>query len=1054
MTAIAAPPLLTGATSGLEVDPDSDAGGSDEDVLHVLRDPTTGNTVVQQFGPVNDPGAAVAPTGADDTHGAGAGFTTTTGLGIDSATNRLFVSTTAATVGASGHRVYVLGEAPAPTASIDSVDTASTSATVEGSIDANGAQTGYHFEFSTDGGSTWTNRPTGNDLPVGSGDDAEDVSYQLEGLDPGTDYSVRLVAKQVFGTAAGISNVETFTTDAAAPVVGPLSADAGATDATLTGRIDPSGEATTYRFEYGPTTDYGNEAPVPDGDLPAGDASVPVMADISDLEPATTYHYRLVAENDTGVTEGADHVFATGSELSSSCPNEDLRLGASSRLPGCRAYEQVSPVDKNGGDVAWTSGTVSGGRTVAEDGTKAMFASLTEFAGGPSGGSLSPSPYVARRTTDGWTTSPMLTRSEPEAAGAEADLSSADLGRSLLKSSGVLESDPPDPLNLDINLYMRDNDAGVTSPFAAIAETSGTGTGLFFAPVASPDMESVVFVSTAVLTADPGIPTSSFTQKVYEKAGGQIRLVSVLPDGTPVPSTALPAGAPRNPGTPSSTVGGVSDDGDHVFFSSFAGSTPDAVYRRDDGATTALVSPSQREVADPAGARGKRFEFATPDGDRVFFSSAEMLTDDANTGPGPTRPGNDLYRYDVEDDELVDISATSGGNGADVVHVLGFDDAGDRVYYVARGAVVPGDGPGGDPDPVPGEPNVYLWEDDGTARGTTRLVATLSPADSSNWFNLGGRWTARTTPDGAQLVFQSEASLPGSGGAGVVQVYRYDTEAGGGAGELVCVSCNPSGNQPIGPSSVPRHVLSDGVQRWELPRALSEDGRRVFFDSEDALVPGDSNGEIDAYMWEDGEVNLLSTGTSETESHFYNASRSGDDAFILTDQALVTQDKDDLVDLYDARVGGGFPSAPDRPDCDGDECQEGSMVPPPGDAGSTDIHSAGDVESRLRLVLGLRRPAGTKLARLVRGRKVGLRVHVTRSAKVTVVVRARVGGRRRIVARGRARARKAGNVVVGLRLSKQARRQLGRKGAMSLSLRASAPGARSQSLTLRLRTGR
>ena len=78
---------------------------------------------------------------------------------------------------------------------------------------------------------------------------------------------------------------------------------------SLLGKVDPNGAATTYLFQYGPTTLYGtNTAPVSAG---AGTSAVNVIADIAGLAPATTYHYRLVATNSQGTTRGADRTFKT-----------------------------------------------------------------------------------------------------------------------------------------------------------------------------------------------------------------------------------------------------------------------------------------------------------------------------------------------------------------------------------------------------------------------------------------------------------------------------------------------------------------------------------------------------------------------------------------------------------------------------------------------------------------------------------------------------------------------------------------------------------------------
>jgi streptogramin lyase len=98
------------------------------------------------------------------------------------------------------------------------------------------------------------------------------------------------------------------------PLVRELAADQiGTGSARLRGKVRPNSQATTYHFEYGPTTDYGmTTAPAYAGssyDL------AQVLATVDGLAPVTKYHYRVVAENDAGVTIGPDRVFATVAPL-------------------------------------------------------------------------------------------------------------------------------------------------------------------------------------------------------------------------------------------------------------------------------------------------------------------------------------------------------------------------------------------------------------------------------------------------------------------------------------------------------------------------------------------------------------------------------------------------------------------------------------------------------------------------------------------------------------------------------------------------------------------
>jgi hypothetical protein len=139
---------------------------------------------------------------------------------------------------------------------------------------------------------------------------------------------------------------------------------------------------------------------------------------------------------------------------------------------------------------------------------------------------------------------------------------------------------------------------------------------------------------------------------------------------------------------------------------------------------------------------------------------------------------------------------------------------------------------------------------------------------------------------------------------------------------------------------------------WHETNALSDDGRYVFFSTAEPLLPEDANGKSDAYMFdaESGLARLLSSGHSTSDSYFMDASRDGRDAFFLTRERLVGWDVDTAYDLYDARVGGGFPE-PLRPPppCSGDACQgPPGLSPAAGSAGTALFRGNGNVQQRAR----------------------------------------------------------------------------------------------------------
>ena len=285
--------------------------------------------------------------------------------------------------------------------------------------------------------------------------------------------------------------------------------------------------------------------------------------------------------------------------------------------------------------------------------------------------------------------------------------------------------------------------------------------------------------------------------------------------------------------------------------------------------------------------------------------------------------------------------------GAGVVGVLGVSEDGESVYFVAKGALAPGASAqtceGGS---VGTGCNLYLLH-----KGETRLIATLAAEDGNQVEPFYGRaievyesgdWqpglnarTSRVTSSGGSLVFMSNQPLSvvgyphGYPNAGAEEVYVYDA----GSNSLFCASCGATREGASG-------YIPVGWNVTRLPQWISEDGKRVFFDSGSSLVSQDTNGKQDVYEWEregsgsctagsavnGGCVFLLSGGTSGSASWLVGTSESGNDVFIATRVQLAPEDQNETFDLYDVRVDGAKPLSP--PQCTGSGCQ-GVPSPPP-----------------------------------------------------------------------------------------------------------------------------
>jgi hypothetical protein len=625
---------------------------------------------------------------------------------------------------------------------------------------------------------------------------------------------------------------------------------------------------------------------------------------------------------------------------------------------GERTLEQVSPQAKNA-DVE-----PGGPARAGKSGEAVAYQSLGSFAPAASRGFLNE--FRSARTPTGWTTTGMNPPQDPYphfALPQEFQAVSPDASVGVGKSWGMEEFGHPQVFNLwriqsggGFDLLSAPLGVTVSPEIPVIGEVRS---GSSFSG-GSEDFSHIVFDGSRRLVEDaPGDPC----QCMYEWANGHLRLVPYLPDaegGGVALGSVLGYGNPVPPDLFYPGQYAVSADGARIFFSTFSSpATPERelYVRQDDptgGKASVHVSESERTdcagdptcggdgqpdpTPDPDAPKAALFQLASADGDGpAFFSSPQKLTDDATaTNDGGFALGGDdycafrrcdLYRWDpsgATGERLIDLTA-GAPEGGGLLGVVGGSDDASRVYFVAIADLAAG----GDE----GEPNLYLWQQ---GQGI-RFIAALDSSkigevagDVGVWrrllrvgsgdFGFGGG--ARASRDGRFLVFRSRAQVTGYDNAGRFQVYRYDATAE----SVVCVSCNPRAGASTGAAFLKREAQTSVRPPW-VSRNVSTDGD-VVFDSTEALVSEDTNGRIDVYEWSDGQVRLISSGTDDGDSAFLDASESGKDVFFTTRAKLVGTDDDNLVDLYDARVGGGFPQPIPKPVCEGDACQGAPSTPP------------------------------------------------------------------------------------------------------------------------------
>jgi len=716
-------------------------------------------------------------------------------------------------------------------------------------------------------------------------------------------------------------------------------------EATVEGLINPKFTTdTTYQLEYGtsPCEPAGCEFTVPAEPASLGGGAVNTSLStgpiaLSGLDPGTTYHFRFSAENKVTNEEGAGPVFGEEGSFTTyitpvppePCPNDELRLGPAARLPDCRAYEMVSPVDKQGGQALALRNVVgfpSDVEQAALAGEGITYSSYRAFSNPTS--SPYTSQYIARRDpASGWGNEPISPPREGISKpnlDSQYKLFSPDLTDAWL----VTDSEPAleeGAIAGQRNLYRRENGTGAYQVQCPAAPLEAPAEQFLVEPQgASADGSHVAVWANARLLAEAA-PTQA--PQLYECVDGEeMRLVSVLPGGGASPtggSAGTDSGGILGFGFRENNVAGaVSADGSRIFWT--AGSGPGPLYVRIDGTETVQIAVS-----------GARFRTASPAGDRVIYSVGGNLLEAA------VEPG----------------AVSSTQIASEVLGFMGASEDAQLVYFVSR-EDLDGNGPA-----QAGEPNLYLYRSEGDSDTFIAILAANDAREAPLYEETAPILTpvarapynrsSRVSADGLHAAFTSSAPLTGydntdqKSGEADTEVFLYDAASE----ELLCASCNPGGARPRGANAGTPTLpfwaaakIPGWANQFHASRVLAPDGSRLFFEATDPLALGDTNATQDVYQWEEpgtgtcteasdsfsptngGCIELISTGKSKSPSEIVDASASGGDVFFKTFQGLWPLDPNAL-DIYDARVGGGF-SPPDLPEeCEGSSCQPSPPAP-------------------------------------------------------------------------------------------------------------------------------
>jgi hypothetical protein len=744
------------------------------------------------------------------------------------------------------------------------------------------------------------------------------------------------------------------------PVIVSESASAvTATAATLGAQVDPRGSITRYFFQYETAVAYeANDpgerfagavtAPLGGATLPAVKGARAAAASVSGLVPDTEYRYRVIAESrcEPSHPEEACRVLGEAQRL------RTFAAGAVG-LPDGRAWELVSPVEKKGGEVFPLHPQMGSGAdcllNYCKPGINLSSApSLSSPGGGgvvyqgfrfsESEGAAVANEYLSRRTATGWQTTILA----PAKMTGSYDGFDTQLGRGILLQEG--SSLTPSAPSEYGNLYAQPTSDPLSLAPLVESPPPDREPGSFKVDYAgaSADLSHLFFDANDALTGEtPFAPAASDPgagkHDLYESLGGQLRLVNVLPGNA---ASAVGAVFGRRGG--GDLPHAISKGGSVAFWSDEAGQ----LYARIDGERTV-------EIHDPG-----VYLTASADGGRVLLSDGCL--------------------YDLNGESCTDLSEGKGG----FTGIAGASEDLSHVYFVDSDALTGEVENEYGAKAQEGEANLYAWHE-----GVTSFVATLGGieggSESNDWNSIPIRRTAESSPHGRWLAFLSADSLTGYDNVGpacssngsnayvsgpCTEAFLYDSVTS----RLVCVSCNPSGARPLGPTTLP--VTGDTGGEAYLPQAayLTDSGR-LYFDSRDALSPLDTNRAVegpalhgepsgagaasaeDVYQYEStgvgsctregGCVALLSGGRGSQDSNFLAVDETGRNVFFTTRDQLVPQDHDELMDLYDAREGGGFPPMERGVECQGEACQP--PVSPPSDLilGSLAFEGAGNLVS-------------------------------------------------------------------------------------------------------------
>jgi hypothetical protein len=726
------------------------------------------------------------------------------------------------------------------------------------------------------------------------------------------------------------------------------------------------GDEAHYRFQYVSQAQFGeggwaDAAETPQVDLGFGDSPEVVGQDLPGLEAGETYRYRILVENQAGAAQGQEQTLTVPASVvessSVSCPNEALRSGPSASLPDCRAYEQVTPVEKHGSPELFNYGTEFGASAlVGADGEHVMVsAQFADWAGGSDPGQ---SPYFFSRTAAGW----QMTAASPEPATGvarpETQIFSPDLTSFAFESGYVTGAGSGESPNVEFKAGPPGGPyAAVSVPRSEVGPPGSTRDGWV---ASSEDFSKLILQVEDHELLGEGTGTKSGPD-LYEYVGGELRQANVNSEGETIGKCGaeIVKGYEGGEGGLVSSPHAVSANGSRVFF--YADPTGPCLTPEEiaggkiDPNALLYVRVNGSETVDLG---AYKFLAANGEGTKVLLEKR---------GSGEAR---EVVLYEAESGDTKPLFSTNQES-----HLAVSEDL--NVVYFEVPESLTAEAP---PASVEfGTSSFDLYRYDISTETLSFVVQTTS----------GG--APKISPDGRYAYFeappprqpsgtQGAAGVPGGGvfetGGGKQQssqVYRYDDVEDA----IECISCASSFDPEPKLSAFIGGNIDSGRTATQnaMPAATlaSANGEFAFFSTASALVPADVDGEIvpvtavgggdpegvtspssDIYEWRrqgvdgcthvQGCLALITNGRGGYFNRLLGTADEGRDVFFYTSSQLVPADRDTAGDIYDARVDGGFAPAPPGPvECEGDACSTPQSPPVDSTPASFTFTGAGNI---------------------------------------------------------------------------------------------------------------